>query len=167
MEMRPEPYPKTCCYNCLNTTLVYSDTLFAKVKSLKGNKCTQLFCSEGYILVYPMSSKSEARVALQEFIKDVGIPNEMVCDGAGEQVGPKSDFIKACRRVHYKMRRTEPHSPWQNQAEGMIGETKKRWKTKMSAKNVPGRVWDYGLVHESTIMSHTHGDPTVAPDTKE
>jgi hypothetical protein len=32
------------------------------------------------------------------------------------------------------MRRTEPHSPWQNQAEGMIGETKKRWKTKMSAK---------------------------------
>jgi hypothetical protein len=106
-----------------------------------------------------MSSKSEARVALQEFIKDVGIPNEMVCDGAGEQVGPKSDFIKACRRVHYKMRRTEPHSPWQNQAEGMIGETKRQRKTKTSAKNVPGRVWDYGLVHESTIMSHITRGP--------
>jgi len=81
-------------YNCFNTTL-YSDTLFAKVKSLKGNKCAQLFCSEGYIPAYPMASKSEAGVALQEFIEDVG----MVCDGAGEQVGPKSDFgidLQAC-----------------------------------------------------------------------
>jgi len=121
---------------------------------MKGNKCAQLFSSEGYIRVFPMASKSEAGVALQEFIEDVGIPNEMVCDGAGEQVGPKSDFVKTCRRVHFKMRRTEPHSPWQNQAEGMIGETKKWWKTKMPAKNVPGRVWDYGLVHESTILSH-------------
>ena len=83
----------------------------------------------------------------------------MVCDGAGEQVGQKSDFVKTCWRVHCKMRRTEPHSPWQNQAEGMIGETKKLWKTKMSAKNVPGRVWDYGLVHESTIMSHIARGP--------
>jgi hypothetical protein len=69
--------------NRLNTTL-YSDTLFAKVKSLKGNKCAQLFCSKGYIRVYPMASKSDAGVALQEFIEDVGIPHEMVCDGAGE-----------------------------------------------------------------------------------
>jgi hypothetical protein len=75
-------------YDRLNTTL-YSDTLFAKVKSLKGNKCAQLFCSEGFIRVYPMALKSEAGVALQEFIEDVGIPNEMACDGAGEQVGPK------------------------------------------------------------------------------
>jgi hypothetical protein len=29
----------------------------------------------------------------------------------------------------------------------------------MSAKNVPGRVWDYGLVHESTIMSHIARGP--------
>jgi len=85
-----------------------------------------------------MDPKSEAGLALQEFIEDVGIPNEMVCDGAGEQVGPKSDFVKTCRRVYCKMRRTESHSPWQNQAEGMIGETKKQWKTKMSAKKVPG-----------------------------
>ena len=47
-----------------------------------------------------MASKPDAGVALQEFIEDVGIPNEMVCDGAGEQVGPKSDFVKTCRRVH-------------------------------------------------------------------
>jgi len=60
-------------YNCLNTTL-YSETLFAKVESLKGNKCAQLFYSEGYIRVYPVASKTDAGVALQEFIEDVGIP---------------------------------------------------------------------------------------------
>ena len=139
----------TCCCGTIVLTRLYTPT-----------NCSPK-SSERYIRVYPMASKSEAGVALQEFIKDVGIPNEMVCAGAGKQVGPKSDFVKTCRRVHCKMRRTaEPHcSPWQNQANGMIGETKKQWKTNIYAKNVPVRVWDYGLVNESTIMSHIARGP--------
>jgi len=146
-------HPIHCCYRTNHMSLRYN-----RLNTTLNNRCAQLFCSEGYTRVYPLAWKLEAGVALQEFIEDVGIPSEMGCDGAGnEQVGPKSDSVKTCSRVHGKMRRTEPHSPGQKQA-GMIGETKKRWTTKMSA-NVPGRVWDYGLVHESMIMSHISREP--------
>ena len=139
------------------STRIYSDTLFAKVTSLKGNTCAQIFTTNdiGFIRVHPMSSKSQAGEALKSLAEDVGIPNELVVDGAAEQVGPKSDFMKTVNYLRTKIKRTEPYSPWQNQAESAIRELKKRWKHRMSVKKIPHRLWDYGLVYESEIMSRT------------
>lgn len=80
-------------YRRLNTT-VYSDTLFSRYQSIKGNKCAQLFCLYGLVVVYPNKSKASAGDALQHFLEDIGVPNEIVVDGSQEQVGPQSDFMK-------------------------------------------------------------------------
>jgi hypothetical protein len=48
----------TLRYKRLNETL-YSDTMFATVKSLKGNKCAQVFSAKYFIRVHPMESKAE------------------------------------------------------------------------------------------------------------
>ena len=56
-------HPPTCCYHTdhfslrywrLNTEL-YSETVFATRKSLRGNKCAQVFTAKDFIGVHPMS----------------------------------------------------------------------------------------------------------------
>lgn len=46
------------------------------------------------------------------------------------------------------------------QAERENGVLKSRWKVQMQRKNVPSRLWDYGLVYEGEILSritrHNH-----------
>jgi hypothetical protein len=41
----------------------------------------------------------------------------------------------------------------------MIGEVKRKWKQRMVNRSVPNRLWDYGLVYESEIMSRTARGP--------
>ena len=139
------------------STRFYTDTLFAKVKSIKGNTCAQVFATNdiGFVRVHPMVSKAQAGEALRGLAEDIGVPNEIVCDGAAEQVGPRSDFYKTVNYLRMRIKRTEPYSPWQNNAESAIRELKKRWKHRMATKRIPRRLWDYGLVYESEIMSRT------------
>jgi hypothetical protein len=60
----------------------YSDELFSKVISLNGNVCAQVYTNGPYTQVFPMPSKASQHIAqtLHEFINDVGIPNELICD---------------------------------------------------------------------------------------
>jgi hypothetical protein len=106
-----------------------------------------------------MVSKSQVGISLQDFVDDVGVMNELTVDGASEQTGPKSEFMKTVCRLHIKLKQTEPYSPWQNDAERKIGELKKRWRHRMLTKKVPRRLWDYGLVHEAEIMSRIARGP--------
>lgn len=115
----------------------YTDTLFSKVKSIKGNKCAQIYCGGNYVKILPMVSKSQVGTSLQEFADDVGVMDQLVVDGASEQTGPKSEFMITVRRLHIRLRSTEPYSPWQNDAERKIGEIKKRWRHRMITKKVP------------------------------
>ena len=64
-----------------------------------------------------MEHKSEAGVALAQFVDDVGVPDTLIFDGAGEQTGVDTDFQSAMRHYKVHQRLTEPHSPWQNRAE--------------------------------------------------
>ncbi len=66
----------------------FSDALFAtkKGKSLRGNTCAQLFVSDkGFVAVYPMQSQSEYLLALKQFVKDVSVPEVLVCDSHPSQ----------------------------------------------------------------------------------
>ena len=59
------------------------DTFFLNVTSTHGNKCGQFFATDfGYNKFVPMASKSEAGYALQEVIREIGIPNQIHTDGA-------------------------------------------------------------------------------------
>jgi hypothetical protein len=63
----------------------YSYTFFSGVTSINGNTCSQLFITDfGYCKLTPTKSKSEANLALQELIKDVGIPEHIHTDGSKE-----------------------------------------------------------------------------------
>jgi transposase len=75
-----------------------------------------------------MNSKHEAGESLDSLIKDVGIPNELVYDGAGKQVGRNSKFDQSIRHYRISKHITEPFSPWQNKAESDICIMKARWK---------------------------------------
>jgi hypothetical protein len=140
-------------------TRIYTDTLFSKVTSINGNKCAQIYSNEDYVKIIPMRSKAEAGHSLQEFVEDVGIPNEIIADGAAELTGRATEFMRNIRHYHIHFRNTEPHTPRQNAAERMIGELKRKWKQRMATRAIPGRLWDYGLIYEAEIMSRTARGP--------
>jgi hypothetical protein len=73
-------------------TKIYTDTLFSSVASINGYKCAQIFCNEDYIMVVPMKLKSHAGQALVQFIQDVGVPTDMIADGAAENTGENTEF---------------------------------------------------------------------------
>jgi hypothetical protein len=75
-------------HRCLDAQF-YSDT-----KSLKGNKCAQVFAAKDFIGVHPMNSKQECAQALQVFAEDIGIPANLCADGAAELTGLNSDRRK-------------------------------------------------------------------------
>lgn len=139
----------------LNDTF-YTDTLFSRVKSLQGHKCAQIYTNGKFTRVYPMESKSSANIAatLQDFADDVGIPDTLICDLATEQVGAHTPMMKEIRRLRIRLRNSEKGRSNQNhKAETEIREVKKKWKLRMREKNVPRRLWDFGLVYIAEITS--------------
>lgn len=135
-------------------TVIYTDTMFSKSKSLKGHTCAQVFTDgKGFIHAVPMKSKKEAGDALRQFINDFGIPIKMAYDGAKEQVGPGTEFQKALRIYHIASHTSEPETPNQNRAEDSIRELKRRWKQRIMKRRVPKRLWDFGITWEGEILS--------------
>ena len=130
------------------------DTMFSKVKSILGNTCTNVFTQGKFTRVVPMSGSTEARKSFCDFTDDVGIPETLWVDGAGEFTGKHTDFVKETRRCRTKLKTTEKGRKNQNHyAEGEIATLKKQWKHRMARKKAPRRVWDFGLVYESEILS--------------
>jgi hypothetical protein len=72
----------------------FLDMMIAKVKSLLGNKCANVFTNGKFTKVVPMTSRKEAAELLIDFMDDVGIPEMLMTDGATEFTGRHTDFIK-------------------------------------------------------------------------
>ena len=133
---------------------IHTDTLFSKTLSLSGNKCAQVFTDGQYTAVYPLSTKSHAGQALAQFIDEVGIPDRLTADLAGEQTGMSTLFSKLVRHHRIDMKWCEKGTGKQNhKAEREIGLLKQRWRRRMADLQVPKRLWDYGLVYEAGILS--------------
>ena len=116
----------------------YADTLMAKVKSRLGNTCANVFTQGKYTKVVPMTSRAEAGRSLVDFTDDVGIPEMLTTDGAGEFTGRNTNFVKEARRMRIKLHTTEQGRKNQNHAaEREIGILSKRWKLRMRKKRVP------------------------------
>jgi IS30 family transposase len=110
----------------------YTDTFFASNPTLRQCKMAQLFTNDiGYTKVYPMRLKSETSDALVNFLQEVGIPQTIHADNAKELMEGK--FRQICKEYHINTTFTEPHSPWQNRAEGAIRELKRHVHRKMKA----------------------------------
>jgi hypothetical protein len=86
-------------------------------------------------MAYPMRLKSKAPIALKNFIKDVGIPQTIHSDNAQELM--QGEWKRTCNDFMIPTTFMEPHSTWQNRAEGQIRELKCHVQRKMKSRNVP------------------------------
>ena len=126
----------------LNTRF-YTDTMFAPgALSIRGNTCAQVFTNgQGYDLFYPMKLESEAADALNEVIRTVGVPKELVSDNAKAQI--EGRFAAVATEYRIKQRQTEPYSGWQNRAEAAVREIKRGIKRATIRARSPKRLWDF------------------------
>ena len=79
------------------------------MKSLGGYTCAQIITNGTFTKVYPLESKASSNIAraLQEFIDDVGVPDNLVCDFASEQTGKHTDVMKIIRQSNIRLRIAE------------------------------------------------------------
>lgn len=107
--------------------------------------CMELDSHADTIVLGSNAIKSEAADALRQSVNDFGRPEKLTFDGSQEQCGRKTEFMSNIRKYSINHRITEPYRPNHNFAEGVIREIRKKWFCVMIRKNVPQRVWDYGL----------------------
>ena len=134
----------------------YTDTMDARTKSTRGNRYAQIFANKDFFAIsFPLGAKSEAGDALRQFIHEFGRPERLTFDGSQEQCGKKTEFQKNIRKYAIQPHKTEPYRPNHNFAEGVIREVRKKWFRVMVKKNVPQRLWDYGLMWVCDIQNRT------------
>jgi hypothetical protein len=123
----------------------FMDTFFATKKagkSSRGHNCCQLFVTDkGFVHVVPMKSKAEVLQAVKQFAKDIGAPDAIICDMAGEQT---SHALKRfCQEIGTTLRLLEEGTPWANKAELCIGLIKEAVRKDMKESDCPLPLWDY------------------------
>ena len=132
------------------------DRLDAQYKSLRGNTGAHVISNGKYTRIYPGKdgSSETAKDALADFIDDVGVPQQLITDGAASYIGPKTPFRRLCTRERISLHTTEPGQKNQNHAaEHEIGQLKKKWRRRRLKRGIPNRLWDYGMVYESELMN--------------
>jgi hypothetical protein len=125
-----------------------TDTLWSTTKSLRSNVATQIYTHRcGFNAAYHLTRANGDQVgySLLDFIHEYGAPEHLTFDGAAVQVGSGTRFKDNLRRAEIKHHVSAPRRPNENPAEGSIREVKKRWYRLMTKKNVPKRLWDYGI----------------------
>jgi hypothetical protein len=138
----------------------FMDTFFATKKagkSSRGHTCCQLFVTDkGFVYVVPMKSKSEVLHAVKQFAKEIGAPDAIISDAAGEQSSQK--LRKFCSEIGTTLRYLEEGTPWANKAELYIGLIKEAVRKDMKESNCPLAFWDYCVERRARINNLTAKD---------
>ena len=96
-----------------------------------------------------MKSKGDAHHALMQFIHEIGVPKDLLTDGALEEM--RGEWGQIIKQYHIHQRTTKPKSPWQNRAESEIWEIKKLTRRALRGSNTPSIFWCYALEWASKI----------------
>ena len=103
---------------------------------------------------------------MEQFAKDIGSPDAIICDAAGEQTsGALREFF---HKIGTTLQVLEEGPPWTNKAEFYIGLLKDSVSKDMKESNAPLVFWDYCVerrarinnLTEKTNMFHLHGSNT-------
>ena len=97
---------RLCWQNCR----IYTNTIFAKDKSIFGNTCAQIFTDGEFVQIIFMISKSEAGTTLERINWDVGVTKEIFMDNAPNQTGNNTEIQKVARLARMEVLTTEPYS---------------------------------------------------------
>jgi len=105
--------------------------------------------------VFPQESNKSinANCTLNDFCKDIGIPEKLASNRALELCGRNSAFLATAKWKGIDLSYAKPEQKnliWKVDLE--IRELKKRWHNKMRTKNAPKRLWDFGIKHSAKIM---------------
>ena len=133
-----------------------TDTIDTRCKSLDGNKYAQVFANKRYFAkLYPMDTKSKAGDSLKLFCSEFGVPEKLIMHGSREQTGKQTTFMKKVCSEGIDYHVIEPGIHNQNPVEGVIGKIRRRWYRTMIRKQLPKRLWDYGMRWVTEIMCLT------------
>ena len=140
-----------------NLSRFCTDTFPSNVISLRGNRYTQLYTNRAnFTRPYHIKTKGDAGSTFHRFIEEVGIPSEILSDGAPELT--LSHFGKTCQKYRILQTCTEPNSPWQNPAELSGGTIKRKVRRILKTTNAPIRLWDYCWDYVCQIRNYTAMD---------
>ena len=101
--------------------VMYSDTFFSNITSIRGFKCFQLFTYKysKFERIELMKRKANAPEAYEDVIRSVGAPNKTVTDNAVVLTGLRWTRINCIYCIETDL--TIPHHQHQNYAEGISG----------------------------------------------
>ena len=87
-----------------------------------------MFANNAYFAeIYPMDTKKKVGQALRVFCQEFGVSERLTMDGAPDQVGRNSAFMKEVQKQEIDFQVIEPECHNQNSAEGIIREIRRKW----------------------------------------
>jgi len=91
------------------------DTFSANCKSVRGFRYVLILAFKRGRLVkaYPMKAKTDTLECFRQFLTDIGIPEKLMSDGAGEFV-QEDEFLQELRQYKIKQHVSGPHHQHQN-----------------------------------------------------
>ena len=121
------------------------DTFFATNKSGKssqGHTCCQLFVTDkSFVYVVHMKSKGGVIQAIKKIAKDIGAPEEIICNAAFGQTS--NDLYKFFIYIGTNLRALEEVNMWENKAEFYIGLIKDSVRKDTTESDCPIASWGY------------------------
>ena len=64
--------------------------------------------------MYPMAKKADEGQALQNFVMELGVPEELMVDGSKDKNSPGTEFMKFFQKNDISLKRTETERQIQN-----------------------------------------------------
>ncbi len=102
--------------------------------------------------IYPTASKGDldSTESLRRFTEEIGIPANLKCDMAAAFVGQNTYLQRLVQQLGINLTYVEPYRHNQlQQVDVAIRELKQKWHNKMGSRNVPQRLWCFGLEHQA------------------
>jgi len=123
-------------------------------KSSQGHTCSQLFVTDkGFVCVVPMKSKAEVLQAAKQFVKEIGAPEAIICDMAGEQTSPA--LKRFCQEIGTTSEFLEEGTPWANKAKLCVGLMKEAVRKDVKESDCPLAFWDCCIERGARINNLT------------
>ena len=92
--------------NCM----FYTDTLFAKEKSIVRNTCSQVFTDGVFVQITPMIYKLESGTTLDRINRDIGDTNKIFMENVTKQTGYQTEIHIVAILEIMEVQTTEPYS---------------------------------------------------------
>ena len=123
-----------------------------KARSARGCTCMQLFVSgKGFVCVVPMKKKSQFKLALKRFAKEVGAPEALIAGPSGEQTS--NEVRQFCHEIATTLRALEEGTQHANCTELLIGLAKEAVRKGMKEAGSPLVPWDHCAERRARISN--------------